>query len=85
MDEKEIYKLLDDKKKENKNKIVISFYELKIKRNLNNQDLFDALHSISEELVKNDYKVYRTDQKYLYNNKEYKVESNELMIGIKNK
>ena len=35
MDEKEIYKLLDDKKKENKDKIVISFYELKIKRNLN--------------------------------------------------
>ena len=39
MDEKEIYKLLDDKKKENKDKIVISFYELKIKRNLNNKIL----------------------------------------------
>lgn len=85
MDKKEVYNLLEEQYKKDKNKITISFYELKIKRNLNNQDLFDTLHSISEELVKNDYKVYRTDQKYLYNNKEYKVESNELMIGIKNK
>ncbi len=85
MDKKDVYNLLEEQYKKDKNKITISFYELKIKRNLNNQDLFDALHSISEELVKNDYKVYRTDQKYLYNNKEYKVESNELMIGIKNK
>ena len=84
MDEKDIYKLLDDKKKENKNKIVISFYELKIKRNLNKQDTFDALHTIGEELIKDNYKVYRTNQKYTYNNKDYIVESNELMIGIKN-
>ena len=85
MDRKEIFKLLDDKIKQDENKVTISFYELKIKRNLNKQDMFDVLHTISEELIKNDYKVYRTDQKYTYNNKEYIVESNELMIGIKNK
>ena len=85
MDEREIYKLIDEKIKQNENKVTISFYELKIKRNLNKQDMFDALHTISEELIKSDYKVYRTDQKYIYNNKEYIVESNELMIGIKNK
>ena len=84
MDEKEIYKLLDEKKKENKDKIVISFYELKIKRNLNKQDTFDVLHTIGEELIRDNYKVYRTNQKYTYNNKDYIVESNELMIGIKN-
>ena len=84
MDEKEIYKLLDDKKKENKDKIVISFYELKIKRNLNKQDTFDVLHTIGEELIRDNYKVYRTNQKYTYNNKDNIVESNELMIGIKN-
>ena len=65
MEQNEIYKLLSDKIKENENKVIISFYELKIKRNLNKQDTFDALHT--------------------YNNKEYIVESNELMIGIKNK
>lgn len=85
MDEKEIYQLLDEKMKQNKNKVTISFYELKIKRNLNKQDMFDTLHTISEELIKSDYKVYRTNQKYMYDNKEYIVESNELMIGIKNK
>ena len=85
MEQNEIYKLLSDKIKENENKVIISFYELKIKRNLNKQDTFDALHTISEELIKNNYKVYRTNQKYTYNNKEYIVESNELMIGIKNK
>ena len=85
MEQNEIYKLLSDKIKEDENKVIISFYELKIKRNLNKQDTFDALHTISEELIKNNYKVYRTNQKYTYNNKEYIVESNELMIGIKNK
>ena len=85
MEQNEIYKLLSDKIKEDENKVVISFYELKIKRNLNKQDTFDALHTISEELIKSNYKVYRTNQKYTYNNREYIVESNELMIGIKNK
>ena len=85
MEQNEIYKLLSDKIKENENKVIISFYELKIKRNLNKQDTFDALHTISEELIKSNYKVYRTNQKYKYNKKEYIVESNELMIGIKNK
>lgn len=84
MGEKEIYELLDQKIKQNEEKVTISFYELKIKRNLNKQDMFDVLHTISEELIKSNYKVYRTNQKYVYNNREYIVESNELMIGIKN-
>ena len=85
MDKKEIFKLLEDKIKQDENKVTISFYELKIKRNLNKQDMFDVLHTISEELIKSEYKVYRTSQKYIYNNEEHIVESNELMIGIKNK
>ena len=84
MEEKEIISFLDEKRKQDESKIVISFYELKIKRNLKNQDLFDVLHIMSEELIKNDYKVYRTNQKYKYKNRECLVESNELMIGIKN-
>ena len=83
MNKDEILDLLNEKLNQNEEKIVINFYELKIKRNIKNDDLFDALHTISTILTDNNYKVYRTNQKYIFKNEEHVVESNELMIGIK--
>lgn len=83
MDLKEIERLINDKLNTDREKVVISYYELKVKRNLENTELFGVLHIISEELEKRGYKTYRTGQKYILNNKETIVESNELLIGIK--
>lgn len=83
MDLKEIERLINDKLNTDREKVVISYYELKVKRNLENTELFGVLHIISEELEKRGYKTYRTGQKYIFNNKETIVESNELLIGIK--
>lgn len=84
MNLKEIELFINDKLNNDREKIVISYYELKIKRNLENTELFGVLHLISEELEKRGYKTYRTGQKYIFNNKKYTVESNELLIGIRN-
>ena len=83
MELKEIEALINDKLNSNREKIVISYYELKVKRNLENTELFGVLHIISEELEKRRYKTYRTGQKYTFNNKENIVESNELLVGIR--
>lgn len=83
MELKEIEALINDKLNTDREKVVISYYELKVKRNLENTELFGVLHIISEELEKRGYKTYRTGQKYILNNKETIVESNELLIGIK--
>ena len=83
MDLKEIERLINDKLNTDREKVVISYYELKVKRNLENTELFGVLHIISEELEKRGYKTYRTGQKYILNNKETIVESNELLVGIR--
>lgn len=83
MDLKEIEALIIDKLNTDREKVVISYYELKVKRNLENTELFGVLHIISEELEKRGYKTYRTGQKYIFNNKEIIVESNELLVGIR--
>ena len=83
MELEEIERLINDKLNSNREKIVISYYELKVKRNLENTELFGVLHIISDELEKRGYKTYRTGQKYTFNNKETIVESNELLVGIR--
>ena len=83
MELKEIEALINDKLNSNREKIVISYYELKVKRNLENTELFGVLHIISDELEKRGYKTYRTGQNYIFNDKKIIVESNELLIGIK--
>lgn len=83
MDLKEIERLIKDKLNNDSEKIVISYYELKVKRNLENTELFGVLHIISEELEKRGYKTYRTGQRYTLNNKDFIVESNELLVGIR--
>lgn len=83
MELKEIEALINDKLNSNREKIVISYYELKVKRNLENTELFGVLHIISEELEKRGYKTYRTGQNYTFNDKKFIVESNELLVGIR--
>ena len=67
----------------NPNKVVVTYYELKVKRNMENTELFGVVHLISEELEKIGFKTYRTGQKYVFNNEENVVESNELLVGIR--
>ena len=79
----EISKFIDNKIEQNYKKVVISFFELKVKRNLSDQELLSTTHLIATRLSNMGYNVYRTGQKYIYNKKEYIVESNEIIVAIK--
>ena len=79
-----IDKSINKKIEESESIIKYTFYELRVKNNLTEAETYNFLALVKTRLENLNYKVYRTNQKYTYNNKDYIVESNELMIGIKN-
>lgn len=82
MNLQEIDSYLEKKLKQNKNCIVFTFYELRVKLNLSSEQTYNFLHLVSTKLENNNYKIYRTGQEYFYKEK-LKVEENQLMVAIK--
>ncbi len=74
---------LENKLKQNENYIIFTFYELRIKLNLSSEETLNFLHLVSTKLENNNYKIYRTGQKYSYEGQKYEVEQNQLLIAIK--
>lgn len=74
---------IDNKIAQDDKKIVIGFYELKVKKDLSDAEVLSALQLISTRLQNMGYKVYRSGQKYTYNGEECIVETNELLTAIK--
>ncbi len=83
MNLEEITEFVDNKIDKDSSKIVIGFYELKVRRNLTDADVLNALYLISTRLMNLGYKVYKTNEKYTFKDKEYEVQSNELLVAIK--
>lgn len=87
MNEKELDKftlnLINKKLEENSEFIRYTFYELKVKNNLTDEEMNNVLQ-ISKMFLKNrKYRVYFTDEKFEYQNAIRKVQSNEMLIAIK--
>lgn len=87
MNEKELEKftlnLINKKLEENSEFIRYTFYELKVKNNLTDEEMNNVLQ-ISKMFLKNrKYRVYFTDEKFEYQNAIRKVQSNEMLIAIK--
>ena len=78
-----INKTLEEKLDKNLNYIRYSFYELRIKYNLSEEEIDRFLQLIRTKLENINYKVYFTNAKYEYNGEKYTVKENELMIKIK--
>ena len=74
---------LENKLKHNENYIIFTFYELRVKLNLSSEETLNFLHLVSTKLENNNYKIYRTGQKYNYEGQKYEVEQNQLLIAIK--
>jgi len=75
----------DKKISENKNYIKYTFYELRVKENLSEEEMYYFISLASTRLKNLGYSVYRTGQKYFYDYKEQYVKENELLIAIKQK
>ncbi len=83
MNLEELTRYIDKKIAQDENKVVIGFYELKVKRDLTDEEVLSVLSLISTRLQNMGYKVYKSGQRYTYRQKEYIVETNELLVGIK--
>ena len=89
LSDKEIIQIIEntliDKKKESPNYIRYTFYELRVKYNLSEEDADRFLFLIRIKLENEGYNVYFTGAKFEYNNARMIVQDNELMIAIKDK
>ena len=74
---------IDKKVEENDKFIRYTFYELRVKNNLSEEDIEEFLDINKDYFENKGYKVYFTGDAYNYNNEEKKVEQNELLIAIK--
>ena len=75
--------LLDKKMCENENFIRFTFYELRIKNNLSEEDTNEFLRLARTYLENKEYEVYIGNTRYNYNNAWQNVQPNELLIAIK--
>ena len=87
MEDKEIISIIETTLKEKINKNVdyirYTFYELRVKYNLSEQDTDRFLDLIRTKLQNENYKVYFTGARFEYRDAKMKVQDNELMIAVK--
>lgn len=87
MEDKEIINIIEKTLKEKLNKnmdyIRYTFYELRVKYNLSEQDTDRFLDLIRTKLQNDNYKVYFTGTRFEYKDAKMKVQDNELMIAVK--
>lgn len=78
-----IEKTLNNKFTKDTNFIKYTFYELRVKLNLSEEELYHFLRLIKIKLENLGYKVYFTGDKYVINERNKQVKENELLIAIK--
>lgn len=81
---REVADYLDEKMEKNDKLIKCTFYELRIKKNLTQDETEQFLGFCKNRLKNNNYKVYTTGQQYIYENETKVVQDNELLIAIRN-
>ena len=74
---------IDEKIRKNENKVVFSFYEIRIKLDLSEEETDELLKLRKTRLENLGYQVYFTGAKFTYNNTNMVVQPNELMVAIK--
>lgn len=85
MTDKFVINYIDKKisESEDVNYIVYSFYELKIKNNLNEDEIQRFLKINKDYFENKGYNVYFTGARFTYNNTSILVQDNQLMIAVK--
>lgn len=81
----EITELIDSKIEKNPNCIVFTWFEIRVRKNLTEEQTDDFLRIARNRLENLNYKVYFTGAKFVYENANRTVQDNELLIAIKDK
>lgn len=74
---------LNEKIAENEDIIIYTFYELRIKNNLSEEDIYKFLELNKIRLENLGYKTYFVGEKFKYDGIDKTVQDNELMVAIK--
>lgn len=87
--ENELIAFIDDlvykKVESNEDFIKFSFYEVRVKGNVIEQQEDEFLTLAKNKLTNMGYSVYLGGEEFMYKNSKMKVEPNELLIAIKEK
>ena len=87
MDDKIIINLIETTLREKINNdsdyIRYSYYELKVKYNLSEQDIDRFLDLTRTKLQNDNYRVYFTGSKFVYKNANITVQPNKFLIAVK--
>lgn len=78
-----IFNYINKKEEENSEFIRYTFYELKIRHNLSEDEINRFLKINRDYFENHNYKVYFTGARYEYRGAFQNVQPNELMIAIK--
>ena len=79
----DITDFIDKKIDQNPNLVVFTFYEVRIKLDLTEEETDEFLRLSRTRLENLNYQVYFTGATYMFNNEEKIVEDNELLVAIK--
>lgn len=79
-----IEKYLMDKIAQNEDFVVCSFFEIRVKLDISEDQETEFLRFAKIRLENLGYDVYFTGAKYTYQNEERVVQDNELIVAIKN-
>ena len=80
-----ITKLIDDKIDQNENIVKIEYYKLITQTETKTFEVNDAIEKMATRLENLGYIVYKENEEYSYNAKSYCVQTNEVLVAIKNK
>ena len=80
-----VTKYLDKKIDENENYLVCEFFDLRIRHNLSEEEIYKFLELSKIRLENLNYKVYFTGAEYTYKGQRKVVQDNEYMVAIKQK
>ena len=78
-----VEKLINSKMNVEQNKIIFTFYELRIKHNLTEEQTDEFLALCKTRLENLDYKVFFTGARFTYKEQQKVVQNNELLVAIK--
>ena len=84
----EITELIDSKIEKDPNCIIFTlftWFEIRVRKNLTEEQTDDFLRLARNRLENLNYKVYFTGAKFVYENANRTVQDNELLIAIKDK
>lgn len=79
----DINEIINRKINENEKIIKFTFYDLRVRENLTEEEMYNFLYFAETRLKNLNYSVYKTGQKYQYEYKEEIVKNNEMLIALK--